>query len=364
MTTKGILDRIRPSVLAEIMGRASTRVRDGVVTPRVALPAAKTDFPKALCLDTNFWIGLAQAHHGRPEGARFGPALAAITSATSSGRLLVPVLPTPLLEVGEVTDPGRRERLARFMVMLSGNCSMWGGDLVLRAELRRAVLTQYRQEQRLTFRARLVEGGMQPASGVARRFMMPDPLSQHLHDEVLRDPELSVQMILQGFDPVVASDGRKLDRAAVEVFTKIKRECAGMTVAEQVRAELWNLMGNGNVAGILAGVLDELNIDAATFDAWMRQDDRFVTFFQGVPSQDCGVTLLAERDKNRDHVPDANDTKDFAFLDTALPYANVVATEKSWTHLAKASGLAARYGTKITAAPDELVELLAAEGCG
>jgi hypothetical protein len=77
----------------------------------VALPAAKADFLKALCLDTNFWIGLAQAHHGRLEGARFGPALAAITNATSKGTLLVPVLPTPFLEVGEVADPGRRERL-------------------------------------------------------------------------------------------------------------------------------------------------------------------------------------------------------------------------------------------------------------
>lgn len=364
MTTKGILDRISPSVLAEIMARASARVRDGVVTPRVALPAAKTDFPKALCLDTNFWIGLAQAHHGRPEGARFGPALTAITNATSKGTLLVPVLPTPFLEVGEVADPGRRDRLARFMVRLSGNCSMWGGEVVLRAELRRAVLTQYRHEQPGTFRASLVNGGMQPASGVSKRAVMPDPLSQRLHDEVLRDSELSVQMIFHGFDSALASDGRELDRAGVEVLTKIKRECAGMTVAEQTRSELWNLMERGNVEAVLAGVLDELKIEAAIFNTWMRHDDHFVTFFKAVPSQDCGVTLLVERDKNRDHVPDANDTKDFAFLDTALPYANVVATEKSWTHLAKVSGLAARYETKITSAPDDLVELLAAEGCG
>ncbi|HEX4340578.1 MAG TPA: hypothetical protein VH062_31940 [Polyangiaceae bacterium] len=364
MTPKGILDQISPSVLADIMARASARVSDGVVTPGAALPAAKTDFPKVLCLDTNFWIGLAQAHHGRPEGLRFGPALAAIIDATSRGKLLVPVLPTPFLEVGEVADPGRRERLARFMVTLSGNCSMWGGDLVLRAELRRAVLTQYRQEEPRTFRTRLVNGGMQAAAGVSKRAVMPDPLSQRLYDEVLRDPELSAQMLHHGFDPALASEGRELDRAGVEVFTKIKRECAGMTVAEQTRSELWNLMERGNVEAVLAGVLSELTIDAVIFNTWLRQDDHFVTFFRAVPSQDCGMTLLAERDKNRDHAPDVNDTKDFAFLDTALPYANVVATEKSWAHLAKVSGLAAKYETKITSAPDELVELLAAEGCG
>ena len=58
-----------------------------------------------------------------------------------------------------------------------------------------------------------------------------------------------------------------------------------------------------------------------------------------------------------------NDWKDIGFLSVAIPYANIVVTEKHWSHLSDQTGLSAQYRTITTASLHRLPELLQAEGC-
>jgi hypothetical protein len=45
-------------------------------------------------------------------------------------------------------------------------------------------------------------------------------------------------------------------------------------------------------------------------------------------------------------------------LSVALPYCDAVITERRWAHLARASGLAARYGTDVSFGVSALEALL------
>src|ERR1700690_3595712 len=120
--------------------RAAERREAGArLLPR-RLPENKSQDPKLLCLDQNKWIDLGRAHYGKEGGAPFRAALETVRAAIAAGKLVVPVLGANLYEAAEPMDEGRRQRLARFMVDLSENHSLVNHQVVLRWELRRAVL--------------------------------------------------------------------------------------------------------------------------------------------------------------------------------------------------------------------------------
>src|SRR5689334_873892 len=105
----------------KVTKRVLARMRRGQGPPARQIPRSKDAFPKVLCLDQNKWIDLARAHYGRKDGAPFVDALAAVRTAVTRNKLMVPIMPSNLLEVSEPSDQGRRERLAQFLVDTSGN---------------------------------------------------------------------------------------------------------------------------------------------------------------------------------------------------------------------------------------------------
>jgi hypothetical protein len=110
-------------------------------------------------------------------------------------------------------------------------------------------------------------------------------------------------------------------------------------------------------------ILRDLKIDPSDFRDWLADDENLMRLTNDVPSLDVSMTLMLEHDRNRDHRTHRNDGKDLTFLDVAIPYANIVVTERSWASIARSSGLAARYQTAVSSNAAELPDLLAAAGC-
>ena len=51
--------------------------------------------------------------------------------------------------------------------------------------------------------------------------------------------------------------------------------------------------------------------------------------------------------KNPDRPIDEHDERDIMFLSTAIPYFDIVITEKTWKHAAKSLKLDIKYKTKV-----------------
>lgn len=72
-------------------------------------------------------------------------------------------------------------------------------------------------------------------------------------------------------------------------------------------------------------------------------------FVDGLPSVDTLATLREWKHRDLSHEWHQHDQSDLLSLAVAVPYADVVVTERRWSHLCKASGLSARYNTQVCA---------------
>ncbi len=334
--------------------RASTR----------RLPSDKAEYPKLLCLDQNKWIDLARAHYGREDGAPFKDALGAVRKGVASGKLVVPVTGANIDEATEHFDEGRRERLARFMVDLSENQCLVNHQIVLRWELRQAVLSLFVKRAAPLVRGSLLQPGMFAAQmGKVPSFETGNPELDALLSDAMHDPEIAVTSIVGAIDRATIQELRENEERTAAVIEGIRRVDAHLSREERRQLEMRNLLTKGTTATKLNAVLDDLGVDAAAFRFWLSEGTRFKDFTDAIPTIDVPTTLMLQRDRNPGHRTHPNDGKDFAFLKVAIPYANVVVTERSWGHFAAASGVADRYDTIVERDATRLPHLLETLGC-
>jgi len=339
--------------IKRVVERIVERTSRGESHPKRELPLNKAHFPKLLCLDQNKWIDLAKAHYGRAGGEPFVDVLATIRDGIAKGRLIVPVMPSNLIEVSEPVNEGRRQRLAEFMVDLSGNCSMLKPDPVERVQLKHAILRLFEGKDPGPFpRHRLVAWGVAYALG---KQMDGDFLGQ-----ALNEPEISVLGMVHAMDRQSIEAGRGFDEQAAAVARKAR--AGGLTEDQRRIAELYNLfLTTGPTADALKEVVAKVGIDAQAFFTWLA--DNLVPFSEEVPDAYVVTRLLLARDRNADNKTHRNDLKDFIFLKLALPYGNIVVGENLWVHLARAEALDRKYDTTIISDLRDLPSKLTEQQC-
>lgn len=341
------------ALIERVVERVIDRMSRGENHPKRELPVSKADFPKLLCLDQNKWIDLAKSHHGRAGGEPFADALAAIREAVAKQRLIVPVMPSNLIEVSEPADEGRRQRLAEFMVELSGNCSMLNPKIVECVQLKHAILRQFSKQDPGAFpRHRLVRWGMAYALG---KEFDGDFLGQ-----ALEEPEISVLAMVHAMDRESIAFGRGLDEQAAA--TARKARAAALTEEQRRIAELYNLfLTTGATADALKEVVATIGVDGKVFFPWLANN--LVRFAEHVPDTWVINRLLLARDRSEDNKTHRNDLKDFTFLKLAIPYGNIVVAENLWAHLSRAEGLDGKYETTVISDLRDLRAELTNHGC-
>jgi hypothetical protein len=328
------------------------------------LPECKEEFPKLLCLDLNKWIDLGRAHYGVPSGTAFKPALDAVRLAIQRNTLILPVTGANLSEVVGARTEAQRERLARFMVDLSGNRSIVNHVPLRQVELRRAVLFCYLQRRTSSLRPRLLGAGMH-LSMIGKSLVVDtgDPDVDEIATDALSDPEVSVAALAETISAESVKAFRRTEDDVASRVQRIREMDAHLPLKERRHLELRNLLSDGATASALNEELTALRVDEGSFRSWLAVGSNLDRFATAVPGLDVSMTLMLQRDLNRDHRTHPNDGRDFSFLSVAIPYASIVITEKSWSHVARSSGLAKRYGTVVESDAKKLPQLLKAAGC-
>jgi hypothetical protein len=353
------------ATMESVVRRVMERLARGERAPQLALPASKQAFPRLLCLDSNKWIELAKAFHGRPGGEVFRDALGAVRHAVQSGRLLVPVCGANSDEATQPNDEERRRRLATFMVDLSSNHSLLNHVPLSVAELVRAIAKVYQgQPGKLSHRELLVGRGMHLAIA-GKEPPIPDvePTYQALVREANSEPEVSVAALMHVVDRETIAEFRRRDEEAAERVKAIRELDSKLDQQEKRRRELTNVLTNGSYASRLRAVLARCNVDTDLFYKWLGEADHLARFTEELCGLNVSTTLMLARDRNPHHAVHVNDGRDYAFLGVAVPYGNVVVTENSWAHLANVTRLADKYETTVIARTHDLPGILAREGC-
>jgi hypothetical protein len=322
------------------------------------LPNWKSRFPRMLCLDMNQWIYLAQAHYGKQPRPDAVAALPLIRRYVDAGRLIVPIASVNLLEAVEVGNPGRRERLARFMVELSTNLSIVNHDNILSGECQTALMRKYKMEACFPIRSQLVHPGIAPVFGIGVRMTSENEDFNRLYGAIQESPEMSESFLAYGAGSSGSRADREIDKKALRIFTEIRRLDGALPIDERRRLEIANAFAEGHIADILYKAADNLDIPREHLRDWLTVAENRETLHACIPSCHVVLELIVAAARNSD---DVNDLKDYGFLKVVIPYANYVVTEKSWTHLLDTTGVARKYDTVVVGSLGELAERLKAD---
>lgn len=101
----------------------------------------------------------------------------------------------------------------------------------------------------------------------------------------------------------------------------------------------------------------------ANFESFVNQDDEETRdFLKSFPSIYSYVNLTTSRDLNKSQDIHPNDLNDITALSVAIPYADIVVTEKQWKHIAaNQTDIAESYNTVMSSDLSELPSLIKAQ---
>jgi len=80
-----------------------------------------------------------------------------------------------------------------------------------------------------------------------------------------------------------------------------------------------------------------------------------LAFLESAPSFCVRTRLIYDICNDTSRPIHKNDFKDIAFLATAVPYCDVVITERTWSHLLRKNRLDVKYNTVVT---NQLADLM------
>jgi len=326
---------------------------------RISLPDRKDASPKLVCLDTKDWIELANAENGKSSSRAFAAALARLREGTAGGRIVLPISSMNVLEVGAISDLSWRGRLAAFMVDLSKNHSLVDHVTVRKRELRDAIARAYLQRPVTSLpRSALLRWGIASAGGF-HGYQVPDATAaqQRIVEEVHNHPFTSTRGLASVGTAEAAALGREMDESWRATADLTRSEMAHLPPKRRRELESLRALQGGHAAWLREAAL-QLDTPWAPLEEWLKDAANSEALIEHVPSLSVTLGLRLARDRDAKHLADKNDLKDLLYLGLAIPYANVVVTDKAWAHIASTTDLAKKFGTTICRHVSEVAKTL------
>jgi len=195
----------------------------------------------------------------------------------------------------------------------------------------------------------------------------PTIKSNNINPEILIEINKKLQMALN--DPQLfldlavkfSNDGKKDRLAAVKEFEAIRKGLSQFKDKDYRRKVfLWQNI----VATILPKInsfLAEMNLPVTFGQEIVEKilDNYDADILLGkLPTAFCELTLMFQRDQQTSRAIQVNDIYDIWHLTLAIPYSDIVVTEKMWTTIAKNTKLDEKCNTVILSSINDLMTYL------
>jgi hypothetical protein len=313
-------------------------------------------------LDQNKWIDLARAATGHPGGAAFVDTLAALKQAADDGRARFPLSSAHYYETGKQRDRKKRIELATTMMRLAGQLRIAPPHAIVPWEIHRALVTVFDLPTSVPDLGLFGLGVAHAFAAPSLRYTVPTEragivLPPEWQDALLQRRGAAFEtLILAGGVPEIARlrlhDHKNLtdDR-----FVQGQRSVAGW-IEELGRRRLEDIMlatAFADIGGPLARAATELGITAE------QLADNARAIIEAIPSRWVEMKLRHQRQANPQKVWEGNDLNDVTALAIAVPYCDVVVTERSWASLVNAAKVGDRLDTLVTRSLQDVVDHLA-----
>lgn len=338
---------------------------------------------KLVYLDLNHWINLAKAAKGHPDGRRFEPVLNILRSATTSGKAILPLSGSHYMEMSGIANHEWRQDIARVMEELSGFKTLMGTTVILSLEIEAALDRLAGPTAKTEPPCPLINFGVLRAFGKRGGLVVRDRTGRDVTEEAARQfkdgPEAfktrlaekeweAERMFLEGppaekvpslradgWDPLVAramADDRATDEKALAARLDADPKFRRGRIRDLISARYVSLRINDMLTR-------ELTARGLDFDLFEDSRAKLRQFVDAMPSADVNVSLVAATHRNPHATWTTTTIFDIDALSIAVPYCDVVVTEKHFGHILRSKGIAERLGTRIVTNLAKLPDTLA-----
>jgi hypothetical protein len=286
------------------------------------------------------------------------------------------------MELSAIRDPRQRSDLAEVMAELSGYRTLICRSVLMRLEVE-AVLDAVLGSRRRYAPLNVVDVGFGHAFGKVGRLRISNPAlgnddevragwpgGAQAYDSLLAELQREAEWrILRGpLDEEVESlDAYGYDALSAQRVAQRRAEQEVDQVARFDEDPRWR---RGRIRDVIATryiiveLMDHLQealaARSATLANLFDDEDREAvrSFVDAMPSGDVHVSLQVEAHRNPQAAWTVNDFFDIDALALAVPYCDVVATDRRRAHDLRNSGCADRLATRVAATPREIVAAL------
>ena len=309
-------------------------------------------------LDQNQWIYLSKDYRGHPHRQEHNGIAQQFLKMVQSDRIRLPLNTIHFNETLLAEDAGSRQRLAEIFDIFSQGWYTASWSTILPIEIRRAIAKTFGHLQGplpRVFGKGFLFGRSAPEQTLLRDNRSDEKL--WLLEQISAQPGAIVDLVT-----FPNESGRKkqnqyiyesgeTNALAAERLRQARRGCS---VAMQRRAQY---------AGYTIHHQDILIRELATIGKTMTdllalELDKMICFWNDVPSLYVDSELTMYRDRQWSRKIKENDVRDFGHMALALPYCDLVVTEKFLAHAAVATGIDKKFGTVVCSDLAEALESL------
>lgn len=327
----------------------------------------------AIYLDLNHWVSLAKASIDRHDGQEFISILNLLRRAVKSRNVFVPLSATHYMEVTKIANVRQRTDIANVMSEISHFITLASPAQRLDFEIAAALGRRY---SRLPAPSPLQPIGVGFSfafglrDGPMGRVKLVDAGKSETEAGVIAELEFSSNqimeyMVLRGPGDGDIAEMEEYDRyAAQRVATERaeseqrKREliragdARGISLDDVVHARMmaWYVVPQLPMLLSLAGVSKE------SFGS--RDKQWYTNLLEDIPMIAVQSALIIQTDKNGSRAWSANDINDMDSLGAAVPYCDIVVTERYACEVLNRSGVAQRYNTRVMRSLTDLKPIL------
>lgn len=320
-------------------------------------------------LDQNKWVDLARARTGKPGGAQYLEAYEAAKAAAAEGRASFPLSAAHYFEIHKRGSVDSRFDVAFTMARISRLDAIAPPHIIVPWEIETALINVMGLSAEPPPPLKMFGTGANHALGTSsftfeapthvNGVAVPTPLrqrAQHLGQRalemaVLADQPSSPDLRLK-LNELTTLTGTKFVDGQNEVRDLLTemgaRQLSKFMIATAFR----------DIIDPLMAIAQKLGLDVNT-DIFDKGPDLLVPLLEAMPSRWVEKELRRIRQSNPQKQWEPNDMNDVTALSIAIPYCNVVVTERSWTGMVNTQKVNKPSGTTVLRDLRQLPELLA-----
>jgi len=310
-------------------------------------------------LDQNHWIYLARACSGKPVKPKHQEVAIRLASSIRKKGCRLPLSLTHLIENLKKQDIGPRARLAKVFDEYSAGWYIAPWTDFVPEELKRAVAEVF--QTLLIFPSPEIIGrGFVFAVGKNIRHAIPEKWWRFNAAQYAQHSQLP-GALFDLLTSVSEENRRKQSASVLERSSNSAQEIEKMRDLRKAESEAtWK-----RIYGAEATILHQQRLSNAlaangrTMDDFIELGvDGMCNFWTHVATVHVDSELCFYRDRQWTRNVQANDVGDLGHLVGAIPYCDVVVTEKFWCRAAKERKLDKHYGTSIFSDLESLLDII------